>query len=82
MIPWWMEKAAIIQQKNREDELYHDGIFTGEQVNRAIVYTREDMGLLIGLVDALNQQTAMIKVILTAILIALCYIAVRMTFLH
>ena len=51
-----MAIAGYLQAKGRETEAEKDDIYTDDEVRRATVYTREDMIVVVSLLDAVNRQ--------------------------
>ncbi len=74
---WWDRKAATVQAMNRYSESQRDDVYTDEEVRRATVYTREDMGLLASLISSLNRIHNLTNTLLFLILLALCVIAYK-----
>ncbi len=68
--------ATQLQNMNRESEGKHDGVVEEDVVKRAIVYTREDMTMVVSYLSSLNGQmhslrrTHWIMVVLLALLIS------------
>ena len=74
MLGWWLKNAAALQQLNRETEGARGDFYTDDEARRASVHTREDTALIVGLLDALNQQIAGIAILLR---VAVCLLAIR-----
>lgn len=62
------EKAAHLQAVTRESESVKEEDFTEEQIRRAIVYSREDLILLVSYVSSVNQQLTYIRWLLTVLI--------------
>ena len=77
---WWFKQAMGLQARNRESEGLKAEQYTEDEVNRSVVYTREDIAALVGLIEALNRQTDVSRRILIAILIVLCCLAAKVIF--
>jgi hypothetical protein len=80
VIGWWFAHAAELQKRNRASEGMKADFYTEEDARRASVYTREDMTLLVGLLDALNRQASKIYQVLLGILAIGIFIAIRILF--
>ncbi len=75
---WWDMEAGRLQQAGRLTEGEKDELYSDEEVNRAVVYTREDLIMVVSYLSSLNRQIATIKVILAALLAVAGYAAFRL----
>lgn len=57
MTGWWDRLAASVQAANRITEAGKDDQYTTAELKRSIVYTREDLAMIVVLLSALNRQT-------------------------
>ena len=70
------ERAATLQRMNRESEGAKAEQYDEEIVRRSIVYTREDITMIVSYMSSLNQQLASLRRIawmLVALLAVLIY---------
>ena len=74
---WWDDKAVRWQQLNRRDEYEKDDEYSEREARRAVVYTREDITMIVAYMSALNRQIAHIKILLAALLAVVIYLAIR-----
>lgn len=82
---WWMEQAARLQAAGRESEAGKKwDEYEESDVQRAIIYTREDITMVVALLNAANHQMnngnrllVAITNLLTIILCALIYICYK-----
>ena len=85
MVIWWMQKAFELQELNRATEAVKDWeTYEQRQISCATIYTREDLGLCVSLLDSVNLQLHWINIVaksigyaLYIIVFILAYIAYR-----
>lgn len=73
---WWMRDAAYLSDVGKRTEAEHITEFDQDFVNQSIVYTRQDLVLVVSLLDSLNKQLRWARWTLLGILAALVWIAV------
>jgi hypothetical protein len=79
---WWLSQAAELRRRDRLTEADKTDQYEDNKVRRCVVYTREDVAFLVGLLAALKHQAATIKLILIAILVVSISVAVRIFVLN
>jgi hypothetical protein len=62
---WWDRLAASVQAANRITEDAKDDKYTADHVKRSIVYTREDLAMIVVLLSALNRQVRILTIIIS-----------------
>lgn len=55
---WWMRQAGELQISGQISEGNKTDEYSEEEVNRAIVYTRQDIILVVSLLSSVNKQLA------------------------
>jgi len=65
------KQAAQLQEMTRRSESAKAEDFDEASVRRAVVYTREDMVLLVSHLSSVNKQLSFLKTMLVLILIAI-----------
>ena len=65
---WWGQDAAKLQSRVLRYENDTSAEYSQDEARRAVVHTREDVVLLVGHLDALNEQLSTIKWLLTVLL--------------
>lgn len=78
MSAWWDKKAGQLQQTGRITESAKDDSYSAAEIKRAIVYTREDIILVVSYFSSLNRQAAGIKRLLMFITLFVGLIAFRL----
>ena len=57
----WIKKAADLQQSVRHGEIQRVDSYTDEEARQATVHAREDVTLLVSLLDSVNTQLNAIR---------------------
>ena len=65
---WWSQGAAKLQSRVLHYENDSGVEYTQDEVRRSVVHTRADVVLLVGHLDAVNDQLSTIKWLLTMLL--------------
>lgn len=70
----WMREATQLQKSvcHYEAEV-DDTVFTTQRVRRSAVYVRQDVVLLVSLLDSLNKQVYWIKIAVCAVAAAVLF---------
>lgn len=70
---WWSEKARYLQRDVRDAESIQEG-YSEEATSRSIVHTRQDVILMVSLLDTANNLlfTVIIALFLLVGLVAAC----------
>lgn len=71
------QRAATLQDMNRESEAAKGDQYDEDTVRRSIVYSREDITLLVSYLSSLNQQAASLRRIGWAVAALLAVIVVQ-----
>jgi hypothetical protein len=58
---WWTKKAGELQQSVRQDEITKVDEYTDDQVRQANVHAREDLVMLVSLLNSVNTQLSAIR---------------------
>ncbi len=76
-----MREAGDLQRGVKHDEKALPGIndYTDDDVRQAVVHTRQDVVLLVSLLDSLNSQVRWVKWLPVVIAIAAIYIAFKVS---
>jgi len=74
---WWVEKAGKLQRDTRIDEGAVVQEYSEGQTRQAVVHARQDIVLLVGLLDALNSQIRWVKWLLVLIAGLVIYLVFR-----
>jgi hypothetical protein len=78
----WDERAARLQERGRETEADRFGAYDDEQVRRAIVYTREDVILLVSYLSSANEKLSYIRSLLRWLIAAVLAVGAGVIFLR
>lgn len=62
-------KAYDLQQRNRESESLHTNDYSSPEVRRAVVYTREDLTLVVSYLSTINRRLKITNTLLILIAI-------------
>ena len=74
---WWDERAAQLQRMGRDGERTKTDTYSDDEVRRAIIYTREDVVLLVSYLSSANEQLVLVARLLMAAVALLAIIAWR-----
>ena len=76
---WWDERAAMLQASVRSQEIENSDVnfFDDDDVRRSIVFTRQDVILLVSHLSTLNRQLSRGVLLLWAILVAQIIMVVK-----
>jgi hypothetical protein len=58
---WWMKRAGALQQSVRHGEIDKVHEYTDDEGRQASVHAREDITLLVSLLDSVNSQLSAIR---------------------
>ncbi len=75
---WWQKEALAFLREVRQNESENNYEPSEEEWKRAIIYTRQDIILLIGYLVTANKQLSSIKSLLVFILVVLIAIWVKL----
>lgn len=75
-LSWWMRDAARLSDMGKVTEADHGVEYDKETVNRSVVYTRQDVVLMVSLLDSVNKQLRWVRWILIAILVGTTWSAI------
>jgi hypothetical protein len=66
---WWMKRAGALQQSVRRGEIDKVQEYTADETRQASVHTREDITLIVSLLDSVNNQLSAIRWSLTLLVL-------------
>jgi hypothetical protein len=66
---WWMKRAGELQQSVRHGEIDKVHEYTEDETRQASVHTREDITLIVSLLDSVNNQLSAIRWSLTLVVL-------------
>lgn len=79
MIYAWDKRAERVQQSVRQSELDEASDYGESEVRRAVVHTRLDLVMVVCHLSSANEHLSVIKRTLFVVVLALLYIAYRLT---
>jgi hypothetical protein len=74
---WWIDKATDLQYRVKDDEQELTIAYSEEEIQQAIVNTRQDVVMVISLLDSVNKQLRTIRRLGVCVLLVLIIIAVN-----
>jgi hypothetical protein len=77
---WWMNQASRLQASVREGEITRLVDYEPEDVAQATVHMRQDIVLLVSLMDSANAQLRQLRWAAFIIAAASCIIALKIIF--
>jgi hypothetical protein len=81
LLSWWLQDAGRLQSANRESEKHQPDGYGAADVRRSIVHAREDISLIVSLLDSANIQLNSANIQLRQIKWTLVLIALALIYL-
>jgi hypothetical protein len=78
----WDAKAGRLQEMGMDSEAQKTEVYSTEEIGRAIVYTRQDIVLVVSYLSSANKQLATIRGWLSFIAVVLLFIGVHIWTRH
>ena len=75
---WWLGKAQTLQRSVRADEAEVSSEHSSRHIRQAIVHGREDIVLLVSLLDTVNNQLLYLRWMVATLIVVLVFIALKL----